>query len=269
MLAVEDVEVDVPANASVVSFEGDVVVALLVFAATALTFPPPFLEEGWSKNRPWKMGSMVTLNVRSVSSARGIIWSLHPHLQKWGASMFLSTIFDLLPAVESIVVLAGELVGKKDILQKDSTSSGNLANPRPEFLKMQVLESQRHHPSPKSLVGSAVMQNAQCVCVHPEQNTLGRCTEDDDVADGNFSVVFSIVAVGARTMPLDPSTLGIFGSEARDDDEPMKGCEKILLVDALLDATTVPDEEEDIADGAVVVNVLNDEDDMVVNTKFL
>ena len=94
-----------------------------------------------------------------------------------------------------MVELAGELVGKKDILPKDSTSSGNLANPNPAFLKMQVLESQRHHPSPKSLVGIAEMQNAQCVCVHPEQKTLGRFTKDDDVADGKFSVVFSIVVV--------------------------------------------------------------------------
>ena len=60
--------------------------------------------------------------------------------------------------------------------------------------------------------------------MHPEQKTLGRFTEDDDdVADGKFSVDFSIVVVWARTTPLDPSTLGIFGSEAMDDDEPQEG----------------------------------------------
>jgi len=249
-----EVEVDEPTTSKVVSLRGDVVVVLLDDAMAALAFAPPFLEEGWSKNRPWKTRSIVTEKVLSESSARGMMWSRHPHLQKWGASMFLSTILTIVPAVESMVELAGELVGKNDILPKDSTSSGNLASPKPAFLNMHVLESQRHHPSPKSLVGMADMQNAQWECVHPEQKTLGRLTEDDadDVADVNFSADFPIVVVWARTTPRDPSTLGIFGSDAMEDSEPQEGWENMFLLDALLDATTVPDEEDDVVEIDVV-----------------
>ena len=58
--------------ANVVSFDGDIFEDLPVIE-TALPLPPPFLEEGWSKNRPWIMGSIVTVNFRSLPSARGII----------------------------------------------------------------------------------------------------------------------------------------------------------------------------------------------------
>ena len=43
----------------------------------------------------------------------------------------------------------------------------------------------------------------------------------------------------------------------------------MFLLEALLDATTVPDEEDDAADVVEVDNVLNGVPEMEVNTKFL
>ena len=86
------------------------------------------------------------------------------------------------------------------------------------------------------------------------EKTLGLLTKDDadDVADVNFSADFPIVVVWARTTPRDPSTLGIFGSDAMEDSEPQEGWENMFLLDALLDATTVPDEEDDVVEIDVV-----------------